>query len=1130
MVSSDFRSASVRARAAAAAFALAGALAVTSSASAAPGYLRYPDIYGDHVVFSAEGDLWIVSAAGGTAAHLTSGPGMEYFPRFSPDGTKIAFTGFYDGNADVFVIPAGGGEPQRLTWCPGPDEVLGWTPDGADILFRSRRDEPHGDWQVYAVSANGGDARVMPVGRASRLAIDPDTGAWAINRTDRERATWKRYRGGTNEDIWVGHPGKNDFKDVTSFSGYDMMPMWYQGRIYYACDKGGTQEIWSMKPDGSDQKSHTSHGDWDVRYPELGDKGRIVYQVAGDIGLYDIAKGSDAKLAIDLPSERVLTRVRYPDATKYLVGFDLSPDGERLAIESRGEIFSVPAKKGVTLTITGGSGARERGAAFDPDSKRIYYITDATGEEEIRSIDSWGRGDASVVVAAGKTGWHFPPVPSPDGKWIAWGDQTQTLYVAPAKGGAPQKVDQSEQAEIREYTWSPDGRYLAYTKVPRSEFSSIWIWDSKDGSLHRATGEATIDFSPAWDPDGRWLAFLSLRTVNPVLDGARDFQNVDVLSTKPYLVLLKADGKNPFEDRKGLPDDDADKKKDEKKGDKDKADKGKDKDKDKKGDEKGKDEEKKKPEPVVIDWDGLARRVVEVPVDAGILNGLGATSKHLYWLSHPVQGIAGDDDGGGDHPDGKLVMYSFEDKEEKTVSEGVSGYDLEPGASKLAFMKDRGKIFVIDADAPAGDDLSKSAVSLDDVVIDLDPREEWRQMFFEGWRHMRDFVWTPDLAGVNWTAVRDHYATLLPRLAIRDDLRDLMGEMIGELSTSHTYVYGGDMGMDPRNTPVGLLGGRFQREGSAYKITKIFRGDVADLDRAPLDAPDVHVQEGEYIVAVNHRPLPSGRPLEAAFENLAGRKVVLGISKTADGKGARDVVVEPVPDDGRLRYIDWVRMNREAVAKASGGKLGYIHLPDMGSSGLIEFNRWFYPQLDKEGMIVDCRWNGGGFVSQMMVERLRRKVDTFDRSRGGGINTYPYRTLNGPFVVLLNEEAGSDGDIFPYMCQKEGLAPVIGQRSWGGVIGIRDDKRLVDGGHLTQPEYAMWDPKKGWAIENHGVDPDIEVANYPQDEAQGLDPQLDRGIQETLKRLAANPPPQPTFQGAIPDKSREGYRAREAGK
>ena len=1099
------------------------ALTVSGPASAAPGYLRYPDVHGDTVVFCAEGDLWTAPVAGGTARHLTSHPGTEYFPHFSPDGSHIAFTAEYDGNRDVFLIPAAGGEPKRLTWDPGSDEVIGWTPDGSEILFRSRRTTPHGDWEVYAISPDGTDPRLLPIGRTSRLAIDPASGQWAVTRTDRERATWKRYRGGTAEDIWVGHPDKMDFRRVTAFPGYDRFPMWWNGLLYFACDEGGTQEIWSMRPDGSDRKRLTHHDNWDMRYPSMGDGGRIVYMIAGDIGLYDVASGKDTRIPIDVPGERSLTRVRYPDASKFLTEFVLSPDGERLAVVARGEIYSVPVKKGVTLSITAGSGARERGVGFDPDGKNVYYLTDATGEEEIRSTDAWGRGASRVVKPAGETGWNFAPTASADGKWIAWADQTQTLFVQPVAGGAPIRVDHSDQAEINQYSWSADGRFLAYAKMPRSEFSSIFIWDSKDRSTHRVTGDETPDYSPSWDPDGRWLAFLSDRTIDPVLDTGRDFQNIDVLSTKPYLVLLKADAKSPFAEQAGLPGDDAVAAKDKGKDEKKKAS-----DKGKKGDEdKG---DKKKPEPVVIDWDGLANRVVEVPVDAGIYGGLGASSTHLFWFSREVTGISGGDDeeGGGGGSD--LVSFDLEKKEDKVFTSGVTDYDLQTTAGKIAFHKKSGEIYVTDIGGSAPDDLSDASVSLDDIVIDLDPREEWRQMYYEGWRNMRDFVWVADMAGLDWKAVRDQYATLLPRLAIRDDLRDLMGEVIGELATSHTYVYGGDSGPGPKGVPTGLLGGLFAREGTAQRIVRIYRGDPADIDRSPLDEPGLNVKEGDYIVAVNHRPLPADFPFEAAFQDLAGRQVVLSIAKSADGKGARDVVVTPVGNDGRLRYIDWVRRNREAVSKATDGKIAYIHIPDMGARGLQEFNRWFYPQIVKNGMIVDCRWNGGGFVSQMILERFRRHVISWDRSRGGGVYSYPWRTLNGPFVVLTNEQAGSDGDIFPYAVQYDGMAPVIGERSWGGVVGIRGDKPLVDGGQLTQPEYAWWDPRHGWSIENHGVDPDIVVEDTPQDDGAGIDRQLERGISEVMARLAANPPQQPTFSGPVPDKSRAGFEKREDGK
>jgi tricorn protease len=1093
-------------------------LAAASNAQAANGYLRYPDLHGNQVVFCTEGDLWISSVDGGESRRLTTHPGAEYFPHFSPDGKSIAFTAQYDGNFDVYVVPAEGGGPKRLTWHPSVDEVTGWTPDGKEILFRSGRAHAHGNWMMYAIAPNGSEPRLLPLDRASRLAIDPDTGMYAFTITDRERATWKRYRGGTSQDIWVGNPKKADFKKVTDFPGPDAFPSWHDGRIFFLSDEGGTGNIWSMMPDGSDRRRLTDANDWDIRWPNMAPDGRIVYMLEGDIYLFDPETKRDSRLPIAVASENVLTRRRYPKPEEYITWFDLSPKGDRVAIVTRGEIFSVPVKKGITLPISGGSGARESWASFDSESKKLIYVSDVSREEAIYSIDAWGRGEAKVLKRPGETGWHFPPLPSPDGKWIAYADQTQTLFVMPAAGGTPRKVDRSDQAEIRQYSWSPDGRYLAYRKFPRTEFSSIWIFDTKSNEKHAVTTGTTNDYEPTWDPDGRYLYFLSDRTLNPVLDN-RDFQNVELQSSKPYLVVLQKDGKNPFAKTEGAPPSDSKDEK-EKKKEKDK--------KAKKDDDKDKDE-KEKTEPVRIDFDGLTERVVEVPVDAGIYWGLQATDSHLYFVQNPVRGLAddeGEDEGGAG---GTLKMFDIEEEEEKDFAEGVTAFDLEAKAEKIAFQKKKGNIYVVKTgSAPEDKDLDDAKLSLEDVVIELDPREEWEQIYYEAWRHMRDFYWNAQMSDVDWKDVRDRYATLLPRIATREELGDVLGEVIGELATSHTYRWGGDSGVKPTTVATGLLGADVKREGDHFKVVRIYRGDPADLDRSPLSEPGVNVREGDYLIAINHRPFAKDLPFEANFEGLADKEVLLTVNTKGSAGGAKDVVVTPLTSESRLRYIDWVRGRREYVAEKTGGKIGYVHLPNMGTQGLVEFNRWFYPQLDKEGMIVDCRYNGGGFVSQMILERFRRKVVSFDRSRGGGIYSYPYRTLNGPFVVVTNEQAGSDGDIFPYAVQMEKLAPVIGTRSWGGVVGIRDDKRLVDGGHLTQPEYAWWDPVRGWAMENQGVTPDIEVANLPQDAAKGIDTQMDRAIKEVLMLHAQNPPIKAAF-GPEPPKSRAAFREREMG-
>jgi tricorn protease len=1095
------------------------AFVALSPAQASPAYVRWPDLHGNRIVFCAEGDLWVVADSGGISRRLTNHVGNEFYPHWSPDGKWIAFTGDYDGNSDVYLIPSEGGEPKRLTWHPQTDIVLGWTPDGTKVIFRANGETPYRSSMIYTVSRDGGDAEALPLGYAERVSIDPDSGKYAFTRKSWDNATWKRYRGGTAPDIWVGDPKKADFKKVTDFDGINAYPMWHRGRVYFLSDPGGTMNIWSIKPDGSDRRRETDFKDWDARQAAVAPDGRIVFTLQADLQIFDPKSGKVQKIDADVPSDRVLTRARYPDAGQYITSVDLSPDGTRLAVTARGEIFSVPAKPGVTIPITRGSGARESWAHFSGDGKQIVYVTDAKGEEEIRAVDAWDRSEPKTIEPARSAGWHFAPVPSPDGKWIAYGDQTQSLYVMPAAGGERKEIDRSNKGEISDYTWSADGRWLAYTKVMDNEYTGIGVYDTKTGVGTTLSHGTTNDNSPAWDPKGRWLYFVSERTTNPML-GNRDFDVVEAKNSKLYLAVLKKDGKDPMANLDGMPPDAEDKEK-EKEKDKDKD---KDKDSDKKKDDEAKKDDKKeekKAPPVEIDVTGLFARVVEIPgVPIGNYTGLAATEKTLFYLSLPVRGMVEEQDGGNDNPVGTMMAYDLEKKESKTFTEGVSRYVL-AREGKIAVSKKKGEIYVVDAGSPPSD-LGKSKVDLSDCVISLDPREEWRQIYQEAYRFERDFYWDHEMGGLDWKAMRDKYATLLPRVATRSDLRDLVGELIGELGTSHTYVSGGDAGTQITQVGTGLLGADFTREGDVYKISRIYRGDPADGVRAALEEPGVNVKEGDYILAVDHRPFEKGKSFYAALEGRAGKEIVLTVGSSASKAGSRDVVVKAMNSDKKLRYADWVRKNREYVSEKTGGKIGYVHMPDMGRDGLVAFETWFYPQLAKEGMVVDVRWNGGGFVSQLIVERLRRDLISFDRSRGGGVYTYPARVLNGPFVVVTNEHAGSDGDIFPAAVQLEKLAPVIGMRSWGGVVGIRGDKPTVDGGMLTQPEFAWWDPKQGWGLENRGVIPDIEVQNLPQDVAKGVDMQLDRAIAEVMMLHDKEPPIRPKFDTAR-DRSRKAF-------
>jgi tricorn protease len=1119
-------------------------LALATFASARPGYLSGPDIHGELLVFTSEGDLWTAQLKDGDVSsvhRLTTHQGRESTPRISPDGKLIAFSGQYDGNTDIFLVSTEGGEPRRLTWHPSRDNCVGWTPDGEYILFSASRHSAHGDPEMYKIPAQGGDPIRIPVGRANYLAIDPDSGNWAFTRTW-GGGTWKRYRGGTAPEIWVGDPDKANYREVTDFDGIDLFPMWLGDRIFFLSDKGGTANIWSMKADGSRRKRHTEFDTWDTRFPAMGPSGRIVFALAGDIHLFNPSTGEESALLIDLPSERSFTRKRYPNAARYLTEYGLAPDGERVVIVSRGEIFTIPIEDGVTLPVSRGSGARESRFTFMDEGKRLVYITDETGEEAIVSADAWGRGEVETIKAAGEMGYHFNPSISADDRWLAYGDVTHGLFLIDLEDedGKPLEIDHCEASEIHQYEWSPDGRWLAYQKQSQIGLGTVYIYDTQEKDIHAVTSSETDDFSPAWDPDGEFLYFLSNRSIDPLI-GNLDFATIIAQPTKAYMLFLRPDVENPFLNQAGIPpleeedeedeeteeadadaeDEDADSEDDAGEAEEDDGEaETEDEDADKSEDED--EDEEEKLDPVEIDFEGIENRFVELPIPAGGYYGLGAVSGKIFYVSYPMTGLAGtswDDDGPGAT---SLMSYEIGEDDPSTFMAGVGSYDLQPGVSKMAVSKGGGQIFVVGTGSPPGD-LSDAAVSLSGVIINLDPREEWEQIYNEAWRGLRDFYWDSSMHGLEWEQIRDQYATMLPRLATRSDLRDLLAELVGELSTGHTYVWGGDSKPGAPWRGTGLLGADFVRESEAFRVDRIYHGGHPDRVRSPLDEPGVDIDEGDYILEVNLMPFSADRPFESHFDNLAGREVMLTVVDSLGSDDTRSVIVRPNHSNFQLLYADWVRKNREYVAEKTNGKIAYIHIPDMGGRGMVEFDTWFYPQLDKEGMVVDTRWNGGGFVSQLILARFQRSIISWDRMRYGAVSTYPYRVLNGPFVVLTNENAGSDGDIFPAAIQLEGLAPVIGKRSWGGVVGIRGGKPLVDGGALTHPEFAWWDSKLGWGLEGHGVDPDIVVDNLPQDLARGIDAQLDRGIEEVMKLHRKHPPESPDF-GPAPDRSRKAYQ------
>ncbi len=1060
------------------------ALVTIASASYAQSYLNFPDINGDTIVFTCEGDLWTVPATGGVATRLTTAEGLEYMAKFSPDGKYVAFTGEYDkGGNDVYVIPASGGEVKRLTYHPWSDYVLTWSVDGDSVIFRSMRSSAHYIYKVFAVSRDGGFPRELNLGEVSLISFAPDGRHVAFNRYSREFRTWKRYKGGLAQDVWVGDLKELEFKKLTDYEGTDAFPMWYEGRIYFISDRTGRMNIFSMKPDGSDLKQHTFHENYDVRWPSLGD-GRIVYHHAGDIWLFDIATGDYHRVAITVPSDRQEERERFVDPIKYLTDYEISPKGRRVAFCARGEVALLPAKEGRLIYLTTTPGIREKFPRWAPDGKSVLYVSDATGEDEIYVVDIFSKQPEQITK--GTQGWKYPPVWSPDGKKIAYSDGSQTIYIADRESGKITRADSSDYWEIKRYSWSPDSRYLAYDKPENHHFNSIFIYDTMTGRVHRVTDDFTHDTNPVWDPEGKYLYFLSDRTINPLL-GKIAFTAIIDRTTKPYMVLLQKGMKSPF-----FPREPEEMESEESNG-----------------------EEEKQVE-VKIDFDGLTERIVEFPVEAGHYDMLAAGKGKVYYRSRPSVGMKeGQRRGKERKPIHSVHVFDLEEEKDEVILSGINSYHLSADGKKILYRK-MDTFYVVDAGQKVGEDTEKDEVDLSRWHIRLKPREEWRQIFDEAWRLQRDFYWAPDMAKMDWAGVKAKYEKLFPKIATRYELHDLIGEMIGELSTSHTYIWGGDL-RRPEPTPVGLLGAKILADKATglYRIVKIYPQEPSAPDAySPLTLSHADVREGDYILAVNRKPLDTSINFYSAFLNLADEEVLLTVNDEPTMSGARDVVVKTIENDFDLRYLDWVSENRKFVEEASGGKIGYIHLPDMSTRGLVEFQRTFYPQIEKPALIIDVRYNGGGFVSELILERISIEVLAYGKARKGKPYRYPEEGLRAHLVALCDAHAGSDGDIFTRAFKLANLGTVIGTRTWGGVVGIRMDKPFVDGGMMTIPEFAWWEAEGGWTLENWGAVPDIEVDNLPGDVIRGHDTQLEKAVAILNSRLEKEPleePPLPPY-------------------
>ncbi len=1046
--------------------------------------MRMPDIEGDRIVFVYAGDLWTVARAGGTAARLTSHEGQEVFPKLSPDGKTVAFTGDYDGNTDVFTIPTAGGEPKRLTFHPGADQVVEWYPDGKSILMRSARASSMQRFtRFFKLPAEGGFEQLLPLPTAGYASLSADANLLAYVSPAYDNRTWKRYRGGNAPNIWTYDFKNNKSERITDWDGPDEWPMFHGRTVYYDSDQDGhKQNIWAYDLDTKQRRQVTHFTEYDVKWPSIGSEA-MVFENGGYLYVMDLATEKATKISVLVPGDKPATRPEYRNVSAWIGGMDLSPSAKRAAIEARGDIFTVPAEKGDVRNLTNSPGSRERDPQWSPDGKSILFLSDKSGEYQFHIMAADGKTPERQVTKETPT-FRFVAQWAPDSRKFAYADKTNTLHWVDVATGKVTTIEHSDFGGFTGFDWSGDSKWIAYTHNTGANFGQIELY-SLASSKSTAVTDGMFDSGwPAFDADGRYLFFVSRRTFTPTFGGFE--LNMQFSATdKLYAVTLVDTLASPVAPQSDEESADAAKDDGDKSAKSEKADKAKD----PKADEKA----------LRIDLAGIADRAAELPIGAGRYQGLTGTKGKLAFLA---QDETPDDNGNAPV---SLHFFDLEKREDKTVLAGLDGgYSLSKDGSKVLYHK--GDTIGI-TDFADGKKVGDGKLDTSGMMAWVDPRQEWMQMYNEAWRLERDYYYDPAMGGLDWKAIGERYRQLVPYVGHRSDLNYILGELIGELSTSHTYVSGGDQPQLHR-VGTGLLGADYALDAATglYKFERIYRGrDWNSPVRAPLGEPGISAKEGEYLLEVNGRPLRAPQNVYEAFIGTTDHQTTIKVGASANDAHARTYTVKPVASEASLRYVAWVRSNWEKVNKATNGRIAYIHVPNTAIEGMQEFSKGYYPQVDRDGIIVDERFNGGGFIPDFFVERLKRQTWSYWSNRDGRGFRTPGQSIDGPKCILANEYAGSGGDAFPFYFRQQGCGPIIGKRTWGGLVGISVDLPFVDGGSVTMPDFGIYSTDGKWMIENHGVDPDFDIDNTAESVVNGHDLQLEKAIEYELEQLKAHP-------------------------
>jgi tricorn protease len=1048
---------------------------------------QYPDVSQTQITFTYAGDVWIVSKDGGTANKLTSAKGTELLARFSPDGKQIAFSGNYNGNVDVYVMPSLGGLPKRITHHGMTDRLIDWYPDGNSLLFASSRESGKQRFnQFYKVSKSGGLPEKLPLPYGEFGVISPDGKQIAYTPISAAFRTWKRYRGGMAADILIFNLESKASENITNNVAGDELPMWTGNKIYFLSDRGENKRnnIWCYDLSTKQTKQITNFDKFDIRFPSIGNN-EIVFEAGGLLYLLDLTTEKYREVKIRVITDESTLMARNENVEKLIQNFSISYNGNRTLIEARGEIFSVPTENGPVINLTQSPGVAERYPSYSPNGKYAAYFSDRSGEYELTIRDLEKPSEEKTLTTLGE-GYRYKLFWSPNSKALVFIDQTMAVYLYDMDKDKITKVDQQMwlyEGGLQNFSvsWSSDSRYIAYTKDLESGSTAIAIFDTKDQKVHQITSGYYKDSNPVFDPAGKYLYFLTNRSFKPVygdFEGTWTYPN----STQVAVVTLTKDIPSPLAPKN----DSSVVKKDEVKKDDEK--------KDEKKDDK-KDEPKIKE--VKIDFDDFEQRVVILPPAAGNYGNIAAVTGKVIYHRAPSSGSI--------DKKRSVVYFDFDKLEEKTIVDDADVFQISADEKKILVAK-QNSFSVVDI---APDQKLDKKLPTNQLEMTVVPREEWKQIFNDVWRLQRDFFYDKNMHGVDWNAMKKQYGELIDNAVTRGDVNYIIGELISELNASHTYRGGGD-DETPLQRKAGYLGVDWELTDGAYKIKRIVNGAGWDAEvRSPLLGSGIKVKEGNYVLAVNGVSIDVTKDPWSAFEGLAEKTIELTINDKPSIDGAWNVIVKTLSDETRLRNLEWIESNRKRVDDATGGKIGYVYVPSTGIDGQDELVRQFTAQFSKEGMIIDERFNNGGQIPDRFVELLNRKPLAFFAVRDGKNWQWPTVANYGPKVMLINGWSGSGGDAFPDFFRKSGIGPLIGSRTWGGLIGISGAPALIDGGNVTVPTFRQYNPDGTWFKEGHGVDPDLEVLEDPTTLSKGVDVQLEKAIEEVMRLHKLNPPVNP---------------------